>query len=128
MRAESGLGGVVTAVMSGPGDIALDVAARPVAELTGTVRGVGPRWAGTAVSTLSQPGILPVRDETIIVGHVGSIDRVESVDGAPEAITSVNGAGIPIVVVMNRSGVARGHAASRLCADNRSRPLSPGLT
>jgi histidinol-phosphate phosphatase family protein len=57
-----------------------------------------------------QPGILLDRDGTIIVdhGYVGSIDRVEFIDGAPEAIAKFNRAGIPVAVLTNQAGVARG--------------------
>ena len=57
-----------------------------------------------------RPGILLDRDGTIIVdhGYVGSVDRVEFIDGAAEAIASFNRAGIPVAVVTNQSGVARG--------------------
>ncbi len=57
-----------------------------------------------------RPGILLDRDGTIIVdhGYVGSIDRVEFIDGAPEAIAMFNRAGIPVAVVTNQAGVARG--------------------
>ena len=57
-----------------------------------------------------QPGILLDRDGTIIVdhGYVGSIDRVEFIRGAPEAIAKFNRAGIPVAVVTNQAGVARG--------------------
>lgn len=56
-------------------------------------------------------GILLDRDGTIIVdhGYVGSIDRVEFIDGAPEAIASFNETGVPVAVVTNQSGVARGY-------------------
>ena len=55
-------------------------------------------------------GILLDRDGTIIVdhGYVGSVDRVEFIGGAPEAIASFNRAGIPVAVVTNQAGVARG--------------------
>jgi D-sedoheptulose 7-phosphate isomerase/D-glycero-D-manno-heptose 1,7-bisphosphate phosphatase len=58
----------------------------------------------------SQPGILLDRDGTIIVdhGYVGSVDRVELIEGAPEAIARFNRAGIPVAVVTNQAGVARG--------------------
>jgi histidinol-phosphate phosphatase family protein len=61
-------------------------------------------------STRSRPGILLDRDGTIIVdhGYVGSIDRVEFIDGAPEAIAEFNRVGVPVVVVTNQAGVARG--------------------
>jgi histidinol-phosphate phosphatase family protein len=55
-------------------------------------------------------GILLDRDGTIIVdhGYVGSVDRVEFIEGSPEAIASFNRAGIPVAVVTNQAGVARG--------------------
>jgi histidinol-phosphate phosphatase family protein len=57
-----------------------------------------------------RPGILLDRDGTIIVdhGYVGSIDRVEFIDGAAEAIARFNRASIPVAVVTNQAGVARG--------------------
>jgi D,D-heptose 1,7-bisphosphate phosphatase len=58
-----------------------------------------------------QPGILLDRDGTIIVdrGYVGSVDQVEFITGAPEAIAMFNRAGIPVAVVTNQAGVARGY-------------------
>jgi histidinol-phosphate phosphatase family protein len=58
----------------------------------------------------SRPGVLLDRDGTIIVdhGYVGSVDRVEFIYGAPEAIAGFNRAGIPVAVVTNQAGVARG--------------------
>jgi D,D-heptose 1,7-bisphosphate phosphatase len=72
--------------------------------------------AGGGVSTpepawsASRPGILLDRDGTIIVdhGYVGSVDRIEFIEGAPEAIAQFNTAGIPVAVVTNQAGVARG--------------------
>jgi D,D-heptose 1,7-bisphosphate phosphatase len=57
-----------------------------------------------------RPGILLDRDGTIIVdhGYVGSIDRVEFIEGSPEAIATFNRANIPVAVVTNQAGVARG--------------------
>ena len=51
------------------------------------------------------------RDGTIIVdhGYVGSVDRVDIIDGAPEAIARFNQAGVPVAVVTNQAGVARGY-------------------
>jgi D,D-heptose 1,7-bisphosphate phosphatase len=73
----------------------MTVAARPV---------LGKRPTG------GRPGVLLDRDGTIIVdhGYVGSIDRVEFIDGAAEAIASFNRAGMPVAVVTNQAGVARG--------------------
>jgi len=61
-------------------------------------------------SRFSRPGVLLDRDGTIIVdhGYVGSVDRVELIDGAPEAIARFNRASIPVAVVTNQAGVARG--------------------
>ena len=60
--------------------------------------------------TAPRPGILLDRDGTIIVdhGYVGSVDRVEFIDGAAEAIATFNQAGVPVAVVTNQAGVARG--------------------
>jgi D,D-heptose 1,7-bisphosphate phosphatase len=69
---------------------------------------------GAALAVLkagSRPGILLDRDGTIIIdhGYVGSVDRVDFIDGAPEAIASFNKAGLPVVIVTNQAGVARGY-------------------
>jgi histidinol-phosphate phosphatase family protein len=55
-------------------------------------------------------GILLDRDGTIIVdhGYVGSVERVDFIDGAAEAIATFNRAAIPVAVVTNQAGVARG--------------------
>ena len=80
--------------------------------------------------THARPGILLDRDGTIIVdhGYVGTVDRVEFIPGAADAIASFNQAGIPVAVVTNQAGVARGfyglddvarvheHIAARLAA------------
>jgi histidinol-phosphate phosphatase family protein len=68
-------------------------------DVTSATPGVPPR-----------PGILLDRDGTIIVdhGYVGSVDRVELIPGAAEAIARFNRAGIPVAVVTNQAGVARG--------------------
>ena len=60
--------------------------------------------------TRPRPGILLDRDGTIIVdsGYVGSVDRVEFIDGSAQAIAAFNRAGIPVAVVTNQAGVARG--------------------
>jgi histidinol-phosphate phosphatase family protein len=57
-----------------------------------------------------RPGVLLDRDGTIIVdhGYVGSVDRVEFIDGAVESIAAFNRARLPVAVVTNQSGVARG--------------------
>jgi histidinol-phosphate phosphatase family protein len=55
-------------------------------------------------------GVLLDRDGTIIIdsGHVGSVERVQFIDGAIEAIAALNRAGLPVAVVSNQAGVARG--------------------
>ncbi len=60
---------------------------------------------------MGRPGVLLDRDGTIIAdhGYVGSVDRVEILDGAIEAIGTLNRAGLPVAVVTNQAGVARGH-------------------
>jgi D-sedoheptulose 7-phosphate isomerase/D-glycero-D-manno-heptose 1,7-bisphosphate phosphatase len=64
----------------------------------------------TSSSSPARPGVLLDRDGTIIVdhGYVGSIDRVEFIEGAAEAIAAFNRASIPVAVVTNQAGVARG--------------------
>jgi D,D-heptose 1,7-bisphosphate phosphatase len=59
---------------------------------------------------VARAGILLDRDGTIIVdhGYVGSVDRVEFIDGSADAIARFNAAGVPVVVVTNQAGVARG--------------------
>jgi D-sedoheptulose 7-phosphate isomerase/D-glycero-D-manno-heptose 1,7-bisphosphate phosphatase len=61
-------------------------------------------------SSRLRPGVLLDRDGTIIVdhGYVGSVDRVEFIEGSPEAIARFNQAAIPVAVVTNQAGVARG--------------------
>ena len=57
-----------------------------------------------------RPGVLLDRDGTIIVdsGYVSSVERVQFIDGAIEAIAALNRAGLPVAVVTNQSAVARG--------------------
>lgn len=73
---------------------------------------VGDLRAATRAAPHPHPraGILLDRDGTIIVdhGYVGSIDRVEFIDRAPDAIARFNRAGVPVAVVTNQAGVARG--------------------
>jgi histidinol-phosphate phosphatase family protein len=65
---------------------------------------------GVGFSGLLRPGVLLDRDGTIIIdhGYVGSVDRVELIEGAPEAVARLNRANIPVAVVTNQAGVARG--------------------
>jgi histidinol-phosphate phosphatase family protein len=82
---------------------------RGVREDTGSV--ASRRGHGRQVrQSVRRPGVLLDRDGTIIVdhGYVGSVDRVEMIDGAAEAIARLNEAGVPVAVVTNQAGVARG--------------------
>ncbi len=89
-----------TVPASRPGEVRLRSAASP---------GGLSRSAPTARSLGARPGILLDRDGTIIVdhGYVGSVDRVELIDGSAEAIARFNRASIPVAVVTNQAGVAR---------------------
>jgi histidinol-phosphate phosphatase family protein len=60
---------------------------------------------------VKRSGVLLDRDGTIIAdrGYVGSVDRVEFLDGAIEAIAELNRAELPVAVVTNQAGVARGY-------------------
>jgi histidinol-phosphate phosphatase family protein len=75
-------------------------------DMPGGHRTPAPKAQGSCL----RPGILLDRDGTIIVdhGYVGSVDRVEFIRGAQEAIARFNEAGIPVAVVTNQAGVARG--------------------
>jgi D-sedoheptulose 7-phosphate isomerase/D-glycero-D-manno-heptose 1,7-bisphosphate phosphatase len=55
--------------------------------------------------------VLLDRDGTIIAdtGYIGTVDRVEFIDGAIEAIAALNRASLPVAVVSNQAGVARGY-------------------
>jgi histidinol-phosphate phosphatase family protein len=57
-----------------------------------------------------RPGVLLDRDGTIIVdhGYIGSIDRVEFIEGAAAAIAKFNQVDVPVAVLTNQAGVARG--------------------
>jgi D-sedoheptulose 7-phosphate isomerase/D-glycero-D-manno-heptose 1,7-bisphosphate phosphatase len=59
---------------------------------------------------MGKVGVLLDRDGTLIVdsGYVGAVDDVEFLPGALEAVASLNAAGIPVAVVTNQAGVARG--------------------
>jgi histidinol-phosphate phosphatase family protein len=77
---------------------------------TGTCASLGSVGLPQARSSRPRPGILLDRDGTIIVdhGYVGSVDRVELIEGSADAIARFNRARIPIAIVTNQSGVARG--------------------
>ena len=79
--------------------------------MVSTRAGASQASVGTSARNASlRAGILLDRDGTIIIdhGYVGSVDRVQFIEGSPEAIASFNRAGIPVAVVTNQAGVARG--------------------
>jgi D,D-heptose 1,7-bisphosphate phosphatase len=78
--------------------------------LTGAAVSMAVDETAWSPETSLRAGVLLDRDGTIIVdhGYVGSIDRVEFIEGSPEAIASFNRAGVPVAVVTNQAGVARG--------------------
>jgi histidinol-phosphate phosphatase family protein len=67
--------------------------------------------AAQVAAPVRRPGVLLDRDGTIIAdrGYVGSVDRVEFLEGAIEAVAELNRAGVPVAVVTNQAGVARGY-------------------
>jgi histidinol-phosphate phosphatase family protein len=99
----------VTATVTSPSGTSLVTAARP-GDVAPDVLPAGPDVSAGIASSRLRPGILLDRDGTIITdhGYVGSIDRVDFIEGAAEAIATFNKAGIPVVVVTNQAGVARG--------------------
>ena len=60
---------------------------------------------------MSRAGVLLDRDGTLIVdsGYIGSVDDVHFIPGALEAVAALNAAGMPVAVVTNQAGVARGY-------------------
>jgi D,D-heptose 1,7-bisphosphate phosphatase len=100
----------MTLAAAGRADVTVGYA-RPPGTVTGRARsGEAGAQALDAAGSIPRPGILLDRDGTIIVdhGYVGSVDRVDFIDGAPEAIASFNRARIPVAVLTNQAGVARG--------------------
>ena len=59
---------------------------------------------GKTVAFLDRDGVLNVDH-----GYVHRPERLEWVAGAPQAVRLLNEAGIPVIVITNQSGVARGY-------------------
>lgn len=79
---------------------------------TATLSGRHTGKAAAGASRLPRrAGVLLDRDGTIIVdhGYVGSPERVELIEGAAGAIRRLNRASVPVAVVTNQAGVARGY-------------------
>lgn len=64
---------------------------------------------------MNRPGILLDRDGTIIEDYhyVGHVERIQFIPGAIDAILRFNSAGIPVAVITNQGGVARGFYPER---------------
>jgi histidinol-phosphate phosphatase family protein len=79
------------------------LAGEPVsAKLSGAAR--------DALRRVPRAGALLDRDGTIIVdyGYVGSVECIQFIDGMPPAIARFNEAGLPVAVLTDQAGVARG--------------------
>ena len=112
----AGLGGVGPTAAARPGEVHAN---RLLAGWSGSMS-APPR-------THLRPGILLDRDGTIIVdhGYVGSVDRVEFIDAAPEAIAKFNRASTSYGIVEDLSqaimnALAQNIRQSRMSADAMS--------
>lgn len=93
------------------GDVATSPVLRPPLDAELRAEEIGfPAPHGRSERGTPRPGVLLDRDGTIIRddGYVGASDRVRLIDGAAPAIATFNRAGIPVAVVTNQAGVARG--------------------
>ena len=63
-----------------------------------------------------RPAVFLDRDGTINeqMGYINHIDRFQMLPAAAEAIKALNEAGIPVIVVTNQSGLARGYFPAEL--------------
>ncbi len=68
---------------------------------------------------MSRPAVFLDRDGTIIreVNYLADPSQVELLAGAAEAIAQWNAAGVPVIVVTNQAGVARGYFAEERIAE-----------
>ena len=60
--------------------------------------------------TAGRPAVFLDRDGTLVrdTDHLRRPDEVELIPGAAEAVAALNAAGIPVAVITNQSGIARG--------------------
>ena len=70
-----------------------------------------------------KPAVFLDRDGTIIedVGYLDALDRIAWFPWSVDAIRALNRAGIPVVVITNQSGVARGHFTEALVQETHRR-------
>ena len=63
------------------------------------------------MSELLRPAVFLDRDGTVNeeVGYIRNLERLALIPGAAEAIRALNQMGVPVVLVTNQSGVARGY-------------------
>jgi D-glycero-D-manno-heptose 1,7-bisphosphate phosphatase len=69
-------------------------------------------WCDTGVADRAfRPALFLDRDGVIVAdtGYLGRVEDVRLLDGAADAIARCNGLRIPVVVVTNQSGIARGY-------------------
>jgi len=68
---------------------------------------------------VSRPAVFLDRDGTIIedVGYLDAIDKIAWYPWSVDAIRALNAAGLPVVVITNQAGVARGYFAESLIDD-----------
>jgi histidinol-phosphate phosphatase family protein len=110
LRERARSGSATAGAVAGLGQVGSITGTRPSEVHLNTLTTAHNGSTAAAGGSRARPGILLDRDGTIIVdhGYVGSVDRVEFIPGAAEAIATFNRAGIPVAVVTNQAGVARG--------------------
>ncbi len=60
---------------------------------------------------MSQSAVFFDRDGTLSreVGYVNHVSRIEAIPGGPSAVKRLNDAGVPVIMVSNQAGAARGY-------------------
>lgn len=72
---------------------------------------------------MSRPAVFIDRDGTLTkeVGYVNHEDRIELEEGAGQAVAKLNRLGIPVVVITNQAGAARGYFSMEVLIKTRER-------
>ena len=67
----------------------------------------------------ARPAVFIDRDGTLIeeVGYLNHVSRLRMFSFAPEAVRKLNQAGLPVIMVTNQSGVARGYFPESLVTE-----------